>query len=130
MLWTIPARQLPDGLDVDSVCIGDTLFFYADQERLYARSLNDGALVWSHALPARAARWGIRYTKDYLAVYPAAASKGAPFSVSFIDPWAGGLLQRLTFADAYGPGEVLLTPRLALVSAGRRIYGFRGLEPE
>lgn len=130
MLWALRAGQLPDGLDVDSVCIGDTMFFYADQEKLYARSLNDGTLHWTHALPTRAARWGIRYTKDYLAVYPTEASKGAAFSVSFIDPWAGGLLQRLIFADAYGPGEVLLSPRLALVSAGGRIYGFRGLGPE
>jgi hypothetical protein len=130
LLWALGAGQLPDGVDVESVCIGDTLFFYAAADKLCARSLNDGSLQWTHSLPTPATRWGIRYTKDSLAVYPAEASKGTPFSVSILDPWQGGLLQRLTFADARGPGEVLLTPRQVLVSAGGRIYGFCGLEAE
>lgn len=130
LLWSLPARQLPDALDIESACIGDTMFFHADDRILYARSLNDGALQWTYALPARSHRWRIRYTKDYLAVYPGPGAKDDAFDVALIDPWQGVLLQRLTFGDARGSGEVLFTPRQVLLSAGGRIYGFRSLTSE
>ncbi len=130
LLWTIPPSQLPDGLNHRSVWVGDTLFFYSDREKLYARSLNDGRLQWTYTLPTASVRWQLRYTKDYLAVYPVGGAKGESFGVCVIDPWTGSRLQRLTIPDAHGHGEVLLTPSRLLVSAGGRIYGFRSLDAE
>jgi outer membrane protein assembly factor BamB len=130
VLWSVPAGQLPDDLDVFSLSIGDTSFYYVRDGKLYARSLNDGSLQWTQTLSAHSAPWRMRYTKNYLAVYPAQASKGGNFDVGFVDPWDGRWLQRLTFLGASGLGEVLLTPRHVLVSIGGRNFGFRSLDAE
>src|SRR5262249_40846117 len=130
VLWSVPAWQLPYDLDAFSLSIGDTSFYYVRDGKLHARSLNDGSLQWTQTLSARSARWRMRYTKDYLAVYPAGASKDNSFAVGFIDPWDGRWLQRLTFQDTRGLGEVLLTPRHVVVSVGGKNFGFRSLDAE
>lgn len=130
VLWSVPAGRLPDDLDVFSLSIGDTSFYYVHAGKLHARSLNDGSLQWTRDLSARSARWRMRYTKDYLAVYPSQAPKDDIFAVGFIDPWDGRWLQRLTFQGTRGLGEVLLTPRRLLVSIGGRNFGFRSLDAE
>jgi hypothetical protein len=130
VLWSVPAGQLPYDVDVFSLSIGATLFYYVRDGKLHARSLNDGSLQWTQTLFARSARWRMRYAKDYLAVYPATASKDGSFAVGFIDPWNGRWLQRLTFQGTRGRGDVLLTPRHVLVSIGGRNFGFRSLDAE
>jgi outer membrane protein assembly factor BamB len=130
VLWSVSAGQLPYDLDVFSLSIGDTSFYYVRDGKLHARSLNDGSPQWAQTLPARSSRWRMRYTKDYLAVYPAQASKGENFDVGFVDPWDGRWLQRLTFPGMRGLGEVLLTARHVLVSIGGRNFGFRSLDTE
>lgn len=130
LIWSITARQLPPDLGLASMCIGDLSFYYVHAGKLHARSLNDGSSQWTQNLPTRSANWHIRYTKDYLAVYPASGAKDDAFTVSFVDPIEGQLLQRLAFPDARGPGDVLLTPRQVIVSAGGRICGFHSLDHE
>ncbi len=130
VLWSVSAGQLPYDLDVFSLSIGDTSFYYVRDGKLHARSLNDGSPQWAQTLSARSSRWRMRYTKDYLAVYPAQASEGENFDVGFVDPWDGQWLQRLTFPGMRGLGEVLLTPRHVLVSIGGRNFGFRSLDTE
>ena len=136
LFWSLSARHI-DGMDVSSLVIGDTSFYYIHAGELHARSLNDGTLQWTQALPPGAARWQLRYTKDYLAVQPSSPSslpvgegQDARGSIAFIDPWDGRLLQRLPFPGPPGPAEVLLTPRVVLVSAGGKIFGFRSLDRE
>jgi hypothetical protein len=129
-LWSVPTGQLPYDLDVSSLSIGDTSLYYVRDRKLHARSLNDGSLQWTQTLSARSARWRMRYTKGYLAVYPAEASGDGSFEVDFIDPWDGRWLQRLTFQGTRGLGEVLLTPRHVVVSVGGKNFGFRSLDAE
>ena len=124
LLWSLPTRQF-DALEVPSLVIGDLSFYYVRAGKLHARSLNDGALQWTQALPSGAAKWQVRYTKDYLAVYSPEALKDDGFTVAFIDPWDGRWLQRLTFPGMTGLAETVLTPQFVLVSAGGRIFGFR-----
>jgi hypothetical protein len=130
VLWSVPAGQLPYDMDIFSLSIGATSFYYVRDSKLHARSLNDGSLQWTQTLSPRSARWRMRYTKDYLAVYPAQVSEDDSFAVGFIDPWDGRWLQRLTFQGTRGGGEVLLTPRNVLVSIGGRNFGFRSLDAE
>jgi outer membrane protein assembly factor BamB len=125
LLWALAPRQFQH-LDIESICIGDTSFYYTDAGKLYARSLNDGALQWTLSLSPASERWRIRYTKHALAVYPVKANA---FAIDFVDPWQGEPLQRLTFPDASN-GEVTWTPRTLIVSAGARIYGFQRLGEE
>jgi outer membrane protein assembly factor BamB/tetratricopeptide (TPR) repeat protein len=130
VLWSVPAGRFPDDLDVSSLSIGSMSFFYVRDGKLHARSLNDGSLQWTKDLPARSARWRLRYANDYLAVYPAEAPKGSHFHIGFIDPWDGRCLQRLAFPNSRGIGEVVLTPRRLLVSSAGKIFGFRSLDAE
>lgn len=128
VVWSISARHLP--ADLASLCIGDLSFYSVHDGKLHARSLNDGSLQWTQTLPTRSPSCQVRYTKNYLTVYPGSGARDDEFCIAFIDPWDGSLMQRLTFPDARGPGEVLLTPRHVLVSAGGAIFGFRSLDRE
>ena len=71
-----------------------------------------------------------RYSAEMLTVHPAATPKDHDFFVAFLDPFDGRWLQRLTFAGARGSGDVVLTKRGAIVSAGGGIFGFRSLDGE
>ncbi|MBI2808401.1 MAG: PQQ-binding-like beta-propeller repeat protein [Planctomycetes bacterium] len=130
LLWRVPARKLPDGLDPETVCLGNTSWYYAKGNAVCARSLNDGTLQWTRSLPATTGGWRIRYARDYLAVYPLKCQKEQAFFVSFLDPIEGTLLQRLSFPESATPGKVVLTPRNVLVSAAGRIFNFRSLDAE
>ncbi len=133
LLWTISARQLADRLDVESICVGDTSFFYVQAGILHARSLNDGTLQWTLPLLGRnveAQRWRLRYSKHFLAVHPVAKSRDEAFSIGFVDPWEGRWQQRLTFEGGHGVGDVCWSNQRLVVSVAGRIYGFRGLDHE
>jgi outer membrane protein assembly factor BamB len=125
LLWTISPRVLANGFDVESLCIGDTSFYYMQAGQLHARSLNDGSVQWTLPLAETRGRWRIRYTKEALAVY--ATGGGA---VDFIDPWEGQRLQRLTFPDMPSRMELYRTAGALIVATGAKIYGFRSLDRE
>jgi outer membrane protein assembly factor BamB len=135
LLWSVPARHLPERLRPEAICIGDTSYFYIHEGVLHSRSLNDGASQWTFALGSFSKRngkqvaWSLRYTKHTLAVYPKGKQSDQAFFVGFVDPWDGRWLQRLEFAETL-EGSVVWTPDRVVVSCAGRIHGFRSLDLE
>lgn len=129
-VWSLDARQLPEGIDPDSVAIGDTLFYYVAGQKVYANALNDGRQRWTQPLHSRAERWRLRYAGEGLAVTPVAPAREEDFEVALLDAFTGEWNQRLTFPGAHGPGSVVWSSRAVVVAAGGRIFGFRSLDAE
>jgi len=127
LIWSFAASS--DERMVSSLCIGDTAFYQVINDNLTARSLNDGRLLWSQALAPNIAYWHLRYTPEAVAIYPATA-RDDDFAVSFLDPFDGRWLQRLTLANARGNGAVVWTPDGMIASLGSEVFGFRSLNTE
>ena len=123
LLWLLTPAQSPSAAALDSLCIGDTCFYYVDAGTLYAYALNDGAQRWSARVGAGTR---LRYSKHALAVFPIEA-RDTDFSIAFLDPWDGTLLQRLKIPGAHGSGSVAWHSHGLAVAVGGKIHGFRTL---
>ncbi len=128
--WTVDAKPARALSEFGAITIGELSFFYVLGDYLYARSLNDGRLEWKQNLLPGKKNWAVRYTKNYLVVYPSTGTQKAGFSVDFLDPWTGERLQRLAFPHAVGPCRLAIARGNIRISDGAAIHTFRSLPLE
>ena len=150
-LWSTPI--LPGNLPENAVAMDDQRIFLARANKLEARSLGDGKLLWQKHLPTGLApaacsahgngSWQVRRMGEFLLVHPRQASRlptfwpqpfSWPYMVQFqndhecamivLDPRDGQWVQRLPLARSRGPIQLRVLADRLVVSAGNSVSVF------
>jgi hypothetical protein len=147
-VWKAAPRLCPQAFGSDSLHFTRDAVYYVSGNRMYARALADGKLVWQKELPQSTTGWRLLGSQQALLVYPAGEPEPAWITGPLGKYWvslpvrkvranrafalrvhafqSGELLQELDFGVTPRDVAVQSFPDMLIVASGGRVWGLRG----